>query len=291
LFAQSKAHNFLVYSKLIIETNEEGFARFRKTSQGQVTLPEGENVLAVHCDPNKSARIILKFNSRGSRLLAAEFEIGSSEPASRSFEGKDRTDFLAAYARFSSQLLLTQVRGNLGHMRHQQEHRSIHRGVESKSRPEYKKRMRNGALFLATLTLSLISCTAEPDRTVTHRARNGLPDEWVYRVDDDNYKIAIDTNGDGRPDVVKAFKDNQMIEIDSDRNFDGQTDLVQVYLNGSLIREIHDDDFDGKTEKIEEFRRGKLAIVERDPQERGYVDIVEYYDDSGKLIRREVRRK
>jgi hypothetical protein len=151
--------------------------------------------------------------------------------------------------------------------------------------------MRNAALFLAALTLSLISCTAEPDRTVTHRGRNGLPDEWVYRTDKDNYKIAIDTNGDGKADVVKAFKDNQMIEIDSDRNFDGQTDLVQVYLNGSLIREIHDDDFDGKTEKIEEFRRGKLAIVERDPQERGYIDVVEYYDDSGKVIRREYRRK
>ena len=74
-------------------------------------------------------------------------------------------------------------------------------------------------------------------------------------------------------------------------NFDGQTDLVQVYSHGDLIREIHDDNFDGKPEKIEEFRHGKLAIVERDPQERGYIDIVEYYDDSGKLIRREVRQK
>jgi hypothetical protein len=64
-----------------------------------------------------------------------------------------------------------------------------------------------------------------------------------------------------------------------------------VYSHGDLIREIHDDNFDGKPEKIEEFRHGKLAIVERDPQERGYIDIVEYYDDSGKLIRREVRQK
>jgi len=82
-----------------------------------------------------------------------------------------------------------------------------------------------------------------------------------------------------------------VVEIESDRNFDGQTDLVQVYSHGDLIREIHDDDFDGKPEKIEEFRQGKLAIVERDPRERGYIDIVEYYDDSGKLIRREVRQK
>jgi hypothetical protein len=82
-----------------------------------------------------------------------------------------------------------------------------------------------------------------------------------------------------------------VVEIESDRNFDGQTDLIQVYTHGVLTREIHDDDFDGKPEKIEEFREGKLAIVERDPQERGYTDIVEYYDDSGKLIRRELRKK
>jgi len=28
-----------------------------------------------------------------------------------------------------------------------------------------------------------------------------------------------------------------------------------------------------------------------DTGERGYIDIVEYYDDSGKLVRREVRQK
>jgi hypothetical protein len=30
-------------------------------------------------------------------------------------------------------------------------------------------------------------------------------------------------------------------------------------------------------------------MIERDPQERGYVEVVEYYDDSGKLLRRELR--
>ena len=146
-------------------------------------------------------------------------------------------------------------------------------------------------IFMAVLAFGFISCNREPDRTVTHRGRDGRPDQWVYRIDKDTYKIAIDTNGDGRPDLVKTYKDNELVEIESDRNFDGRTDLVQEYSRGVLTREVHDDDFDGKPEKIEEFRHGKLAIVERDPQERGYIDIVEYYDDSGKLIRREVRQK
>ncbi|MFZ0887662.1 MAG: hypothetical protein WA005_04350 [Candidatus Binataceae bacterium] len=152
--------------------------------------------------------------------------------------------------------------------------------------------MRRAAIVFAALAFSFISCSREPNGTVTHRGRDGRPDQWVYRIDKDSYKIAIDTNGDGRPDVVKTYKDNELVQIESDRNFDGKADLVQEYSHGVLLREIHDDDFDGKTEVIKTFRpNGTLALVERDPQERGYVAIVEYYDDSGKLIRREVRRK
>ena len=152
--------------------------------------------------------------------------------------------------------------------------------------------MRSAAIFLAVLAFSFISCNREPDRTVTHRGRDGRPDQWVYRIDKDTYKIGIDTNGDGRPDVVKTYKDNELVQIESDRNFDGKDDLVQEYSHGVLLREIHDDDFDGKTEAVKTFRpNGTLALVERDPRERGYVDIVEYYDASGKLIRREVRQK
>jgi hypothetical protein len=151
--------------------------------------------------------------------------------------------------------------------------------------------MRKAAIFLIALAFSLVSCSRKPDGTVTHRGRDGRPDQWVYRISKDAYKIAIDTNGDGRPDVVKTYRENEVVQIESDRNFDGQVDLVQEYAHGVLIREIHDDDFDGKPETIKEFRQGKLAIVERDPQERGYIDIVEYYDDSGKIVRREVRQK
>src|ERR1700726_2018828 len=151
--------------------------------------------------------------------------------------------------------------------------------------------MRKAAIFLAVMAFGFICCNREPDRTVTHRGRDGRPDQWVYRIDKDDYKIAIDTNGDGRPDVVKTYKDDEIVQIESDRNFDGKVDLVQEYSHGVIAREIHDDDFDGKPEKIEEFKHDKLAIVERDPQERGFIDIVEYYDDSGKLIRREVRQR
>lgn len=152
--------------------------------------------------------------------------------------------------------------------------------------------MRKAAIFFVLLAFAFICCSCEPYGTVTHRGRNGHPDQWVYRIDKGSYKISIDTNGDGRPDIVKTYNDNELVKIESDRNFDGRVDLVQEYSHGVLIREVHDDDFDGRPEMIKTFRPdGTLAIVERDPQERGYIDIVEYYDKFGKLIRSETRHK
>ncbi len=149
--------------------------------------------------------------------------------------------------------------------------------------------MRKAAILLIALAFNCVSCTRQPFGDVTHRNHEGNPDQWLYRINNGEYKILIDTNGDGRPDVLKTYKGDQLVEIDSDRNFNGQIDLVQEYSQGVLVREIHDDDFEGRPESIRTFRGGKLAMIERDPRERGYVDVVEYYDDSGKLIRREIR--
>ena len=151
--------------------------------------------------------------------------------------------------------------------------------------------MREAVIFFVAVAFSFISCSPEPYGSVTHRRHDGRPDQWTSRTNKSSYKIAIDTNGDGRPDVVKTYNNNELVQVERDRNFDGRIDLVQEYLQGVLIREVHDDNFDGKAESIKGFRHGRVAIIERDPQERGFIDIIEYYDDSGKLIRREVRRK
>lgn len=151
--------------------------------------------------------------------------------------------------------------------------------------------MRKAESLLLVLAFCFIACSREPYGSVTHRDPEGRPDQWVYRINRDIYKIEFDTNHDQRPDVIKTYEHNRLVEIESDRNFDGQVDLIQNYSGGTLIREVHDDNFDGKPEMIKVFRRGKLAMVELDSDECGYVDVVEYYDDTGKLIRREVRGK
>jgi len=148
------------------------------------------------------------------------------------------------------------------------------------------------AAILVALALTLLSCDSGSYGVVTHRARDGRPDQWVTRINKDEYQISIDTNGDGKPDVIKTVRDNEIVEIQSDRNFDGKVDLVQRYARGKIVREIRDDDFNGVPETVKTFRPdGTLAIVERDPEGRGAISVVEYYDNRGHLTRREAQSK
>lgn len=147
--------------------------------------------------------------------------------------------------------------------------------------------MRKAAILL--VAFSFLSCQRQSPGVVTHRTVNGRADQWTNHVDNGDYQVLIDTNGDQRPDVVKTYRNGQLVQVEQDRNFNGSVDLVQQFSRGLLVREVHDDDFDGKPESIWTFRNGKVAMVERDPRERGYVDVVEYYDDSGKLTHREIR--
>jgi len=149
--------------------------------------------------------------------------------------------------------------------------------------------MRKAAILSVALAFSFLSCQRHSPGVVTHRTPDGRADQWLNRVDAGNYQVLIDTNGDQRPDVIKTYRNGQLVQVERDRNYNGAVDLVQQYSQGLLVREVHDDDFDGKPESIWTFRNGKVAMVERDPRERGYVDVVEYYDASGKLTRREMR--
>jgi hypothetical protein len=152
--------------------------------------------------------------------------------------------------------------------------------------------MRPALLLIAAMALTFLSCSGNPGLLVTHRDHSGRPDQWVRRIDPDQYQIAIDTNGDGRPDLIKTFNNNQLVLIERDRDYNGQVDLVQEYSHGVLIREIHDDDFDGKPESVKTFRPdGSVAMIERDPAERGTIGVVEYYDAAGHLTRRIVRKQ
>jgi hypothetical protein len=144
---------------------------------------------------------------------------------------------------------------------------------------------------LALIAVSFSCSRSKFADSVYDRDGDGRPDEWVYRLSKTEVKKEFDTNGDGRPDVTKFYKNGELVRVERDRNFDGVSDLVVEYDHGVITREVHDDDFDGKPEAIKIFRKGKLAILELDPLERGAIDVAQYYDDDGHLLRREVRKK
>ncbi len=151
--------------------------------------------------------------------------------------------------------------------------------------------MHRAAVYVA-LALMLLSCQGGSYGVVTHRGDDGRPDQWVTRINENEYQISIDTNGDGKPNLIKTVKGDTIVEIQSDRNSDGQVDLVQQYLHGVMVHEVRDDDYNGRPETVKTFRPdGTLAIIERDPNQSGAITVIEYYDSRGHLTRREVRAK
>jgi hypothetical protein len=146
--------------------------------------------------------------------------------------------------------------------------------------------------LLCIFSLAASACTRDPDAIASYdRNRDGRVDEWQYRLDDGTIKIAVDSKGSGRPDLIRTYRNGQLIKLERDRNLDGHTDWVEEYDHGQLARLTRDDNFDGKPEIVDTYRHGKLALAEYDFDACGSVDRTDYFDDSGKLIRTELRKR
>jgi hypothetical protein len=112
---------------------------------------------------------------------------------------------------------------------------------------------------------------------------------------DDKGKQAVtaDTNGDGKPDVVKLFtvvdqggqKVQQLACRQVDLNHDGKMDIIYSYgPGGMLMTEDFDLDFDGRFDERVYYQEGKKVRMERDMDGDGRPDYVEFYE-GGKLVR------
>jgi hypothetical protein len=63
-----------------------------------------------------------------------------------------------------------------------------------------------------------------------------------------------DRNGDGRPDVWRAFDEQgRPVAVSIDTNFDGRVDVHEYYAHGSLLRRESDRDFNSQVDLVEEF--------------------------------------
>ena len=78
-------------------------------------------------------------------------------------------------------------------------------------------------------------------------------------------RLAIDTNMDGRPDLVEYFDRGALVRREVDRNYDGRTDVIDEFdsESGEEIREVEDVDFDGVGDELLLFSDGRSVFCQR----------------------------
>ncbi len=156
-----------------------------------------------------------------------------------------------------------------------------------------------GFFGLASLATGCSSSGGASGGTTTAGGLQVSRDEFGAKFDrtrcDDKGKQAItaDTNGDGKPDVVRLFvavdHNGQQVQQLScrqvDLNHDARMDIVYQYgPTGSLAVEEFDLDFDGKFDERAYYQDGKRVRVERDMDGDGKPDYLEIIE-GGKLTR------
>jgi hypothetical protein len=114
------------------------------------------------------------------------------------------------------------------------------------------------------------------------------------RCDDKGKQVVTaDTDGDGKPDVIKLFtvvdqggqKVQQLSCRQVDLNHDGKMDIIYSYgPGGMLMTEDFDLDFDGKFDERVYYQEGTKVRMERDMNGDGKPDYVEFFE-GGKLVR------
>jgi hypothetical protein len=103
------------------------------------------------------------------------------------------------------------------------------------------------------------------------------------------YVRTEDHNGDGRPDVWRAYdRHGQLAEVAVDTNFDGRSDVHEYYERGALVRRESDRDFNDRVDLIEEFdpvTREPLRSVE-DVDYDGTADLLVLFQGGQPVFRK-----
>ena len=98
-------------------------------------------------------------------------------------------------------------------------------------------------------------------------------------------KRELDTNFDGKPDVVTLFnEDGTRLKEQFDLDFDGKFDVVDHYEKGQLVRKETFHSSETRPDLVTYYEAGKKVRVERDTRGTGKVDTWEYFE-AGKLQR------
>jgi len=95
---------------------------------------------------------------------------------------------------------------------------------------------------------------------------DGRPDVWrAYDRHGHLARIAVDTNFDGRSDVLEFYESGVLIRREYDRDFNDRVDLVQDFdvQTQQALRAVVDDDFDGTADVLVLFQDGRPVFTKR----------------------------
>jgi hypothetical protein len=95
----------------------------------------------------------------------------------------------------------------------------------------------------------------------------------------------IDTNLDGRKDVVRTYNDKgDAVDEQADSNYDGKVDTWIRFSAGRIAKVELDRNGDGKPDETRYYVKGKISRAQRDTNFDGKPDVWEVYSD-GQLER------
>ena len=82
----------------------------------------------------------------------------------------------------------------------------------------------------------------------------------------------MDTDFDGRVDVISFFESAQLVRKEYDTNFDNKVDLWRFFEDNNIVKKEADLNYDGDIDYWEYFENGKLDRVGIDRDSDGEVD-------------------
>jgi hypothetical protein len=90
----------------------------------------------------------------------------------------------------------------------------------------------------------------------------------------------VDTNLDGRKDVVRTFNDKgESLRELADSDYDGKIDTWVTFARGRMAKVELDTNHDGRPDEWRFYVQGKLARLQRDTNSDGKPDVWETYED------------
>ncbi len=118
------------------------------------------------------------------------------------------------------------------------------------------------AAVLAGSLLVIADCygqPAQPAESLIRKVdidRDGKPEMWVFSADT---RTELDSNDDGKADIVHTKKASGEEKVEADTNYDGKPDVFIFARGGKFISARSDTDYDGRIDRKfndpEDFRK------------------------------------